>query len=54
MKTRVERLEGKIMLSLSKIRYGDEKQQRQAYRQFTKYIDTYRKITGKEFRIKTD
>lgn len=54
MKTRIERLEGKIMLSLGKIRYGTEKEQKQAYKKFTHYTDIYRKLTGEEFRVKTD
>ncbi len=42
------------MLTLNRIQYGTEREQRKAYQKFTHYTDIYRKLTGEEFRVKTD
>ena len=54
MKTRVERLEEKILLTIRRIKYGTEQEQRKNYQKLENYNELYVKLTGKEFRINTD
>ena len=50
MKNRKERLQHKINLQVSRIKFGSESEQREAFRRYESYCVKYKKLTGEEYR----